>query len=160
LEKFEDIYLENYRVLYRVAQKMVGNHADVADIVQEAFIDLFNSTRNGAPVLHPKSWLYRVTMNKSIDHLRKNNRNLYLEQTQDVQLATKEENNDERELIRNAMVCLKPRERMLVVLYSEGLTYNEMAEATGIRISSIGKMLSRALKKIEKVLKNQQYDLY
>jgi RNA polymerase sigma-70 factor (ECF subfamily) len=59
-----------------------------------------------------------------------------------------------------ALVKLKPRDRMLAVLYSEGLSYKEMAEATGIRFASVGKLLSRTLEKIEMNFKDQGYELY
>ena len=49
---------------------------------------------------------------------------------------------------------------MLVVLYSEGLSYKEIAKASGVRFSSIGKMLSRILKKLETELKSHRYDLF
>jgi len=46
------------------------------------------------------------------------------------------------------------------VLYSEGLSYREISDATGIKSSSIGKTLSRTLEKLEKELINQKYELY
>ncbi len=48
---------------------------------------------------------------------------------------------------------------MLAVLYSEGLSYKELAQATGINLSSVGKMLSRTLKKLGEELKDQGYEL-
>jgi len=58
------------------------------------------------------------------------------------------------------MEKLKPQERFLVILYSEGLSYKEMAEVTEMKYSSVGKTLSRTLKKIEKELKYQYDELY
>ena len=74
-----------------------------------------------------------------------------------------DENNDfsaEKVALNKALDRLKPDERFLVVLYSEGLSYKEMAEVTEIKFSSIGKTLSRILKKIEIELKSQCDELY
>jgi DNA-directed RNA polymerase specialized sigma24 family protein len=59
-----------------------------------------------------------------------------------------------------AISKLKPQEKILAAFYSEGLSYKELAEVTGIRYSSMGKVISRTLKKIEKELRNQHYELY
>ena len=63
-------------------------------------------------------------------------------------------------MIRKALSNLKPQERILAVLYSEGFSYKEMAELTDIKFSSIGKMLSRTLGKLKEQLKKQNCELY
>ena len=65
-----------------------------------------------------------------------------------------------KDVISLAVSKLNSQEKILATVYSEGLSYKEIAEVTGIKFSSIGKMLSRTLKKMEKELKNQRYDLY
>ena len=57
---------------------MVGDSDDVSDIVQEIFIDFFNKTNNGSLIQHPKSWLYRATINKCIDNQRNRKADLVL----------------------------------------------------------------------------------
>ena len=51
--------------MYRVAIRMVGDSEDVSDIIQEIFIDFFNKTNNGINIQHPKSWLFRATINNA-----------------------------------------------------------------------------------------------
>jgi RNA polymerase sigma-70 factor (ECF subfamily) len=161
LSTFEEIYTENYKTMYRVATRLVGDCDDVSDIVQEIFIDFFNKTNNGNIIHHPKSWLYRATVNKCMDNLRNRKRFQNLESLgeykNEYELA---ENQEMKDAITLAISKLNPREKILATVYSEGLSYKEIAEVTGIKISSIGKMLSRTLKKMEKELKNQRYELY
>ena len=147
--------------MYRVAKKMTGDENGAADIVQEVFIQLFHSLSNGIDISFPKSWLYRITYIKCMDHFRKMKRLHEIELTENIEF--RDEQNEKQELrfvISQAMSKLNPQERALAVLYSEGLTYNEMALATGIKFSSIGKTLSRTLKKLGKELKNQRYEMY
>jgi len=161
LDRFEDIYAEYYHVMYGTARKMIGDTDDVADIVQEVFLQFFNSRRNGTVILHPKSWLYRVTLNKSVDHIRRSRRFLKLGEAKEA-VAVNENSLEEAhyKVIHEAVSKLKPKERMLVVLYSENLSYREIAEASGIKLTSVGKMLSRTLKKLEKRMKDQGYEMY
>ena len=158
---FEEIYSENYATMIRVASKMVGNRDDVSDIVQEVFINLLDKLNNGQVIHQPKSWLYRATYNKCVDNFRKQNRFRSVDSAQnykvDDELLEKQES---RNIIHQALSKLKPQEKALAVLYSEGLSYKEISEATGIKFSSIGKMLSRTLKKLEKELNNRSYELY
>lgn len=147
--------------MHRVATRMVGDSDDVSDIVQEIFIDFFNKTNNGNIIHHPKSWLYRATINKCVDNQRNRKRFQNLESLGEYKSEPGlVENQKMKDAINLAISKLKPQEKILATFYSEGLSYKEIAEVTGIKFSSIGKMLSRTLKKMEKELKNQRYELY
>lgn len=160
MKAFSEIYQSNYTTLYRTAQKMMGNGYDVKDIVQEVFVDFFEKTKNGVQINYPGSWLYRVTLNKCMDVLRKDNKYVDAEPSAD----TADESNtlearETKALMAGCLSELKPHERALCVLYSEGLSYKEMAEITGIPFASVGKSLSRTLCKLEKSLKEKGYEM-
>jgi len=81
----------------------------------------------------------------------------------EVSVIEEDDNNDNsvaKAALNQVLDKLKPDERFLVVLYSEGLSYKEMAEVTEIKFTSVGKTLSRILKKIEIELKCQCDELY
>ena len=161
MSAFEEIYSENYKAMYRVAIRMVGDSEDVSDIIQEIFIDFFNKTNNGIYIQHPKSWLFRATINKCIDNQRNKKRFQNLDSLGNYKSESGLlEIQEMKDAVTVAFSKLNHQEKILATVYSEGLTYKEIAEVTGIRFSSIGKMLSRTLKKMETELKNQRYDLY
>ena len=145
----------------RVAVKMIGDCDAVSDIIQEVFVNLYYKLNNGSEIRYPKSWLYRATCNKCIDSLRKQKRFQSIDFAKDLESGDEAtEKQEEKATIFQAVSKLKPKEKSLAILYSEGLSYKEIAAATGIRITSIGKFLSRTLKKIKNELKNQRYELY
>lgn len=147
--------------MHRVAKRMVNDNEIVSDIVQDVFIYLYEKLNNGTEILYPKSWLYRVTSNKCIDFLRKQKKYQKIDFEKSSTLEDKSNEEEEiKAIIQSALNTLKPQEKALAVFYSEGLSYKEIAEATGIRFSSIGKKLSRTLKKLEQELKNQRHELY
>jgi RNA polymerase sigma-70 factor (ECF subfamily) len=147
--------------MFHVAKKMVGDSDDVSDIVQEVFICLLDKLNNGHAIHNPKNWLYRATYNKCVDYFREQKRFQSIESRRDS--LKEDESLDKQEaksIINFALSKLRPKERIIAVLYSEGLTYKEIADASGIKYSSIGKTLSRTLEKLERELKNQKYELY
>jgi len=147
--------------MYRVAKKMVGNSDEVSDIIQEIFIDLFDKLNDGNVIYQPNRWLYRATINKCIDNKRKHKEFQSIESISNLKSELDLiENNELKNAVNLAISKLRPQEKMSAVSYSEGLTYKEIAEATGIKLSSIGKKLSRTLKKIEKELRIQRYEMY
>ena len=157
--KFEEIYSENYKAMHRVAFKMIGDQDGASDIVQEVFIDCFQKLRKGYVLDNPKSWLYKVCYIKCIDHFRKQQRLNEIQLMKDIE-HIQHDNQEMKAVIKKALSLLNPKERILAVLYSEGLSYKEMASATGIKFSSIGKTLSRSLKKLEQELTKYRYEMY
>ena len=161
MNSFEELYAEYYPGMFRVAKKMIGNQDGVPDVLQDVFADLFYKLNRGSEIRNPKGWLYRATFNKCIDSLRKQKRFQPIGSAEDISAESDStENHDLKMAMETTLARLKPRDRMLAVLYSEGLSYKEMAEATGIRFASIGRMLSRTLEKIERDFKDQGYELF
>lgn len=161
LSGFENTYKENYTRLFGLANKMVNDKDAVGDIVQEVFIAYFTKIKSGYEIRNTKSWLSRVTLNKCIDHINKQKKIQGLDTIKD------DYNEDEafdkketKEIIRMALSKLKAREKAIAILYSEGCSYKEIAEATGINFNSIGKTLSRTLTKLENELKKMNYELH
>jgi len=161
LTDFQSIYNGNYNKLFRVAMKMVGNSDSARDIVHDVFVQFYNRETEGHLILYPSSWLYRVVINKCMDFHK------HAAKFQTIMLSDHESADDTDDLkehritmVQAALSSLNPHERALMVLYSEGMSYKEIAESTGMRFSSVGKTLSRTLEKLENELKKQKYELY
>lgn len=147
--------------MYHVAIKMVGNKDIASDIVQEVFIYLFDKINNGKPVIYISSWLYKATLNKCIDNHRIQKRFKPIESAN--HLIIDDETVDlpvSSEFLIKALSGLKPLEKAMVILYSEGFSYKEIADTMDIKFSSIGKMLSRTLDKLEKELKPYYHEMF
>lgn len=140
---------------------MVNDEDVVCDIVQEIFVFYFEKLQDGFMIHHPQSWLVRATINKCIDHL--NQRKKHTQLSAVSQFEAEEETIEIQSpdvMLKQALAMLKPGETELVILYSEGYSYKEIALITGINFSSVGKMLSRTLHKLKGVLKRLNYELY
>ena len=161
MDQFDKIYKENYRLIFNVVHKMVPDLDDASDLVQEVFINLYQCLEKKVVIEHPRSWLYKVTINKCIDFTKKRDRHKKIELFDHL----KEEDNlpdsdDKLTLVRLALTRLTKEESVLAILYSEGLSYKEIAEITGIKFTSVGKTLSRTLMKLGNEIKKMNYELY
>lgn len=160
MDQFEKIYKDNYRLIYNVIRKMVCDKDDTLDLVQEVFIKLYQSLEKKVVIEHPVSWLYKVSINKCIDYTKKHQSHEKIEFFTNIEEDNLAEPEEKQAIIRLAIKRLKEDEQMLAVLYSEGLSYKEIAEITGMRFTSVGKTLSRTLEKLGNELKNLKYELY
>lgn len=161
MDQFDKIYQDNYRLIYNVICKMVPDADDASDIVQEVFINLYQSIKKEIVIEHPRSWLYKVTINKCIDFTKKKEKHEKIELFSQL----KEEDNsldhkEKQAIVRLALSKLTDEESTLAILYGEGVSYKEMAQITGIGFTSVGKTLSRTLTKLANELKKLKYELY
>lgn len=161
MNSFDHLYDLHYRKIYRVALKISGNSDNASDIVQEVFISLFDNLRNGNQILYPGTWLYRTTVNKCCDYLRKQKKVapaewITEEETEEASI----EAGEKITIIKQALMQLPDKERIIMTLYSEGLSYREISKASGIKLTSVGKTISRILDKMEKTLKRCGYEMY
>lgn len=145
--EFEKTYRSYYQELFRIAAKMLQATEDAKDVVQDVFTAYYFARTNEKVIRDTKNWLVRCTINKGIDYKRKMARIVTMESPLP---DTDESPHDEASDILNAIDHLSEKEQMLVVLYSEGYSYKEIAEITGRNYHSIGKTLSRILDKIKK----------
>jgi RNA polymerase sigma factor (sigma-70 family) len=133
--------------LYRFARVMVREPGDAEDVVQEAFVRLLHHLRGGGDRSNLKSWLFAVTANLSRDHLRRRKRWLAWlpEHERGLRADPELETRDPQALFLAALRVLPRRDRVLLMLKVQGLSYRDIAVAAGIREVSVGRLLARAL---------------
>lgn len=146
MKHFNDLYKEHYKSVFRLAFRFVKNHESAADIAQDVFVYLYKNHVKNAKIENEKAWLFKVTSNLCLAYLRKSKKKAEL--NKEIQNETLEENQSSSEVLF-ALQNLKEPDRVLLTLYNEGLSYKELSEATGIKFTSVGKTLSRAIKRLK-----------
>lgn len=66
-----ELYKLYYKAMFNTAFRIVGNHTDAEDIMQEAFLKAFQKLGNYKGEVSFGAWLKRIVVNQSIDFLRK-----------------------------------------------------------------------------------------
>ncbi|MBD3286688.1 sigma-70 family RNA polymerase sigma factor [candidate division WOR-3 bacterium] len=164
--KASRLLVERYqRLMYSIAYGLMGDHSAADDVVQEVFIRFFEKAHR--KVRKPqalKTYLARSTTNECIDRLRraKRRRTLSLEALEvseimsddDTQTPTESMKRKELgELINRALDQLSVRQRKVVILsFTEGLSYSEIAEVLGCEEVTVRTHLHRARQRLQKIL--------
>ena len=134
------------------------------DLVQEAFLKL---QEHYDRVKEPKPWLYRTIHNLAVNHHRKANRMVTMQQQDSKGDALEMETKDGGMLpdesivhqealgmVRLSLETLDVRSRELVRLkFEEDMTYRQIAEKTGLSVSNVGYVLHHAVKSLAIELK-------
>ncbi len=158
--------------IYSVCYGMVRNREDARDLAQEAFVKAYKNLsrfRFGASFY---TWLCRIAMNVSIDHLRR--QKIRRADEYDDGIASKDsagvislshhKNNPGRDLERkrlharilDAMEELPDEQKQVIVLREiEGLAYKEIADVMGIPEGTVMSRLYYARKKLQKALSEE-----
>ena len=125
---------------------------DVArDVIHDVFMAYYFVLNDKKVIKDEKNWLIRCTINKGVDFLRKNKK-IVSNETVAKSDNTLQTIDSQLDLISisNLISKLDAKDQSLVVLYSEGYSYKEIAEITGMNFNSVGKTLSRILEKLRK----------
>ncbi len=140
--------LENYGdTIYRLALHYVKDAADAEDVVQEVLLAFF--TRE-IPEERRKAWLLRVTVNKSLDILRKRKRQTPLSEEPPDPSA------QERTSLAEELKELSPLDREIIYLfYFEGYTSKEIARFVKKTDGAVRKRLERAKSKLKRILEDK-----
>ncbi len=166
MKNFDDIYQSNYQALYQYVSRVMPNNLHVQDIVQETFVKLYIQTGTSEKIEYPKTWLFKVALNECLNRLSRTRNSIALEtigelsndlnENIDTKLATA----DKEQAVQKALNTLKPSDRSLLILYSEGFSYKDIADICHVNLNSVGKTLARALEKLEQILKKHEYEMF
>ena len=149
--EFEITYRSNYQLLFRIAAKMLCDTDAARDVVHDVFMAFYFVLNDKKVIKDTKNWLIRCTINKGVDFLRKNKKIVsdgnIVKENNAIQSI---DNQLDLISVSNLISKLDAKDQSLVVLYSEGYSYKEIAEITGINFNSVGKTISRILEKLRR----------
>lgn len=155
---FDQLVVKYRERVYGVIYNLTSNREDAADLTQDAFIKAFQSLNRYQGQASFFTWLYRITINSTLTHLRKNSRRTFFSlekldeddrQSAEVIEALTDTTGAERdafvrelqEKLNEAMQKLSIKHRTVVTLFEiDGLSHQEIAE---IMDCSVGTVRSR-----------------
>ena len=156
-EAFEAVFTRYYPLVYKLAYNCTGQRDEADDIAQEVFLRFYNTPPHATGEIERRAWLCRVTTNLGLNALRSRQRRIYHEErasdaTQQpalidtIQLNPEQHAiaNEQAAFIRSVLAELPERQQTYILLRNIGLSYAEMAKATGVAPASVGSLLARA----------------
>ena len=167
-EAFRQI-VEKYREqIFRLSFRYVANQQDAEEVTQDVFIRLYRSAANYQPGAKLFTYLYRITVNLSLNKIRDRKWNRYvswegltaqprnrLVEDSSGNPEDQMESQERQRLIREAIDALPASQRTAVILkrYNE-LSYEEIARIMNCSISAVEARLHRAKLNLQKKLKS------
>jgi len=158
-EAFRSLFEAYKNRVFSIALRYSGEEAAAMDIAQDTFLKLFSSIREFRGASRFETWIYRLVVNSCMDYKRRSRRLIPLADELISTLRTSTDNLDEilrSELsssVRSAVDRLPPDLRIVIVLrYTEALSYDEIAEVLGGSPGTVASRLNRAHKILERRL--------
>jgi RNA polymerase sigma-70 factor (ECF subfamily) len=146
------LFQEHGAALFRFCRGVLRHTGDSEDVVQETFLKLIHHLKHGGDRRNLKSWLFTVAANACRDRTRWRLRWLPWTAERDHRAVDPIDppgevrlKPDATERARAAFRRLAHRDRLLLSLRAQGLSYKDIAVASGIREQSVGRLLARAL---------------
>ncbi len=142
----------------------LSNTSVVDDIAQEVFITIYRNLKNFRFESQFTTWIYRITINKCKDYLRKKNvRRIFLslkDEEEEPVFESINEDTDIKQIVRNAISTLPDKLRIPLVLKDlEGFSYQEIADTIGCEIGTVKSRIFRAREALKKILKPLEKEL-
>jgi RNA polymerase sigma-70 factor (ECF subfamily) len=157
-----DLYREYAPAIFRFSRRALPSKEDAEDATMEIFMKLRDKLSQYDPTRSFTAWLYKVAANHCWDLLRRRRarHDKDMEDVDDLPLEAPEPNQLERlieertsEEVRKALDKLGARARMaLVMRYYSDMSYDEIADALGVRRPFVGVVLLRARHELRQAL--------
>lgn len=159
------LYERHAGFVFRTAYRFLFDEEDARDITQSVFVTVMQTAHRYKPEAKLTTWLYRVVVNRCLNHRSRAGSRLRGPQNgHDLleRVPAPEEGRPDRLMeragqmarLRDALLQLPKRQRMALILkLFEEMSYEEIAEALGCTKSSVESLLFRARQSIKKFLR-------
>jgi RNA polymerase sigma-70 factor (ECF subfamily) len=154
-DRFVTVFRGRYRELYGLGYRLLGDHGEAEDVVQETFLKLDRHPVLERPDDEVAAWLRRVCLNTAYNRLRGQRR-----ATARLDRAGRAERVDDeadaggeplldvlraeqRQAVRRALATLPERQRAVLLLRHAGYSYTEIAATLDLAVGSVGVLLAR-----------------
>ena len=157
---FAELYNEFSSRVFNVALSYTQSFEEAEDITQDVFVKIFQNARNFKGRSSVYTWVYRIAVNTSLTHIRKQARKAKPEQNMKLLVDFQHpgviaENKENAEILFAAMKNLIANQKMAFVLsYIEGLPRNEVAQIMDLSLKAVESLLQRAKKNMRIKLEN------
>ena len=162
-DRFEELVHAYEKGIYNLCLRILGDEQDALDATQEAFFKAFRSLSSFRGESRFSTWLHRLAGNICLDMLRRRPGAPVLSTDDDdapLFLADDSpspqdllERKEIRRAVSEALALLPPEFRQAVVLRDvNGLSYEEIADVTGLEAGTVKSRIYRARKKLAAAL--------
>ena len=142
--------------IYKTCLGFTGDSELAKDLLQEVSVNLWLGLSKFKGQANISTWVYRVTVNTCLMYKRKKRINtidltsIQELKTDAVTISDKDKLTSDLQLLHQFITELPEKERLIIILYLEDISYKEIAEIVGDSSNYIGVKINRIKKKLTK----------
>ena len=158
-----------HKQVIKTAFHFVQDMDDAEDLAQDVCIEILESADRFKGTSSLSTWIYRITVNKSLNFVRKNKRKQLVRQfetffrksdgnavsiiSEPAEHDSTYDNSEKRQILENAINSLPENQKTAFILNKyEELSYKEITEIMNLSLASVESLLQRAKKNLQKKL--------
>lgn len=163
---FERLFADEYRRITSIAFRITRDAGEAEDVAQEVFASFARSRRRDLD--RARAWLYRAAVHTALNAARRRRRKAERE-LRGFRLQRPLDENDgyaadpqrvversaQAETLRAALLHVGPKDAEILALRYGGLSYREIAQATGVDAAQVGVRLSRAERALKREIERE-----
>lgn len=157
---------KHHKLVLNICNNILNNYDDAMDVSQEVFIKFYESAESFRGDSKISTWLYRISVNKSLNFLRAKKKNKWFSsldvlfndenktidpEDQELKPGEDLEQNENKKALYYALNKLPEKQRIAISLNNfDDLSYKEISEVMEIPVSEVGVLINRGKKKLHK----------
>jgi RNA polymerase sigma factor (sigma-70 family) len=152
-QQFTSLYNDYSPGILKLCLGYTGNLAQAEDLLQEAFIAVWNNMQKFRGEASWSTWIYRVAVNTCLSHLRKHKQKLVDIEHPGLHLLPEEINNKEQEvqLLYKCISQLEQTDRIIISLVLDDKPYTEIAYILAISEANLRVKIHRIKKQLTEI---------
>lgn len=157
---FEELVNRYKKSVYYLTYRMVHDYEDAADLSQETFLKAYHGLKKFKKQSSFHTWLYRITINLCINHLRKkgNRRYVGLEKVhhtvKNPDVLERLELEELQNTVNTAVKALPEKQRAAVILrIYHGLSHKEISHILGCSVGTVKANYFHAIRNLRKSIR-------
>ena len=161
--KFDDVLKDYERPIYHYIRRMVVDHDDTVDIMQETFLKVYQGLGNLRDEKALKSWVYKIATNEALRFLsRRREELLSVIDENELLLGRLTEGEyvdyDDKMAVdfQKALLSLSEQQRLVFNMrYYDELSYDEISDITGCSVGTLKVQYHNAKERIKNYMLNE-----
>lgn len=155
---FAELYQAYRDMVFHLCRGFMKGDADAAhDLSQEVFINCWQAMDTFRGQATQKTWVYRITVNTCLQHLRRHRKQVRVPLTEHLQVAAPPPPpSDPYQALYQAIGRLGEVDRLVIMLVLDELSYEEIAQITGLAAGTLRVRIHRIKKSLKKILDHER----
>lgn len=160
-EQFLDILEKNIGIIIKISRVYTKVEQDREDLINDITLELWKSFKNFKGDSKISTWIYRVSLNISMNYKRKKKNNSLFNSLNDFKKEDthtwleEEDTSSELEAIYDCIDELNKINKAIILLYLDGNSHEEISDITGISKTNVGTRISRIKDQIRDLIKSE-----